>query len=61
MATLYKTGEKAPETGTYVFDSYVNTESGNPPMENMEEIELEKEDRFPPMPTENDAVYWRKK
>ncbi|MGI8314350.1 YjzC family protein [Halobacillus mangrovi] len=53
----FKTGEKAPETGTYKVDKLVN---GNSSKDNTE-IKLEEGEQFPPSPSENEAAYWVKR
>ncbi|SFJ80048.1 YjzC-like protein [Halobacillus dabanensis] len=52
----FKTGEKAPESGTYKVDSLVNGNSSK----NKQTIELSEGDQFPPSPADNDAAYWVK-
>ncbi|SFG32052.1 hypothetical protein SAMN05216353_13432 [Halobacillus alkaliphilus] len=52
----FKTGEKAPETGTYTVDSLVNGNASK----NKKSIELNEGDQFPPSPSDNDAAYWVK-
>ncbi|WP_173915484.1 YjzC family protein [Halobacillus sp. Marseille-Q1614] len=52
----FKTGEKAPESGTYKVDKLVN---GNTSGDNTE-INLNEGDQFPPSPSENEAAYWVK-
>ncbi|SEA00409.1 hypothetical protein SAMN05421743_102194 [Thalassobacillus cyri] len=53
----YKTGEKAPESGTYKVDSLVN--GGNASQDDTE-VKVEKGDQFPPSPGSNEAAYWKK-
>ncbi|WP_408006385.1 YjzC family protein [Pseudalkalibacillus sp. A8] len=57
MATNYKTGEKAPESGTYKVDKLVN---GNNSNEDNTEVKLEEGDQFPPSPSSNEAAFWVK-
>lgn len=53
----WKTGEKAPESGTYKVKSLVN--GGSSSSDNTE-IQLNEGDQFPPSPSENEAAYWEK-
>lgn len=53
----YKTGEKAPENGTYKVQSLVDGSNSN---DDNTEIELEKGEQFPPSPSSNEAAYWEK-
>ncbi|WP_091660584.1 YjzC family protein [Alteribacillus iranensis] len=53
----YKTGEKAPESGTYKVDTLVS--GGNASQDNTE-IEINEGDQFPPSPGENEAAHWVK-
>ncbi|WP_158737207.1 YjzC family protein [Alteribacillus sp. YIM 98480] len=53
----YKTGEKAPESGTYKVDKLVN---GNNANQDNTTIEVNEGDQFPPSPSENEAAYWVK-
>ncbi len=57
MATTYKTGEKAPESGTYKVDKLVNGNSSN---EDSTEVKLEAGEQFPPSPSSNEAAEWVK-
>jgi hypothetical protein len=52
----FKTGEKAPESGTYKVDSLVNGNSNK----SIQSIELSEGAQFPPSPEDNDAAYWVK-
>ncbi|WP_022794359.1 YjzC family protein [Marinococcus halotolerans] len=53
----FKTGEKAPESGTYKVKSLVN---GSNASSDNTEIQLNEGDQFPPSPSENEAAYWEK-
>ncbi|WP_240376794.1 YjzC family protein [Bacillus piscicola] len=53
----FKTGEKAPESGTYKVDKLVN---GGSASQDNTEIEINEGDQFPPTPSENEAAYWVK-
>lgn len=53
----YKTGEKVQENGTYKVDSLVSGGSSN---QDNTEIEIKKDEPFPPSPSSNEAVYWVK-
>ncbi|MGP4077755.1 YjzC family protein [Halobacillus sp. K22] len=52
----FKTGEKAPEKGTYKVDSLVNGTASK----SQQLIELNEGDQFPPSPSDSDAAYWVK-
>ncbi|WP_100401169.1 YjzC family protein [Bacillus sp. FJAT-44742] len=52
----YKTGEQAPESGTYKVDSLVNGNNKNDDTE----IKVEKGENFPPSPSSREAAYWVK-
>ncbi|MFD2629458.1 YjzC family protein [Oceanobacillus kapialis] len=56
MATKFKTGENAPESGKYKVDSLVNGGSTN----DEATIDIEQGEQFPPSPSSNDAAYWVK-
>ncbi|MDY0395079.1 YjzC family protein [Virgibacillus halophilus] len=53
----YKTGEKAPENGTFKVDSLV---SGSSSSQDNTEIQVEKGEQFPPSPSSNEAANWVK-
>ncbi|MFC3039981.1 YjzC family protein [Virgibacillus xinjiangensis] len=57
MAEQYKTGQEAPENGTYKVVGLVNENKGNDDTE----IKLEKGENFPPSPSTREAAYWKKK
>ena len=58
----YKTGEKAPSKGNYLFDSYVNAPAGTKaPTENEKNIPLDRDETFPPIKSTGYAAYWVKK
>ncbi|MDY0404136.1 YjzC family protein [Virgibacillus sp. 179-BFC.A HS] len=54
----YKTGEKAPESGTFKVDSLVNGSSSS--SGDNTEIQMEKGEQFPPSPSSNEAANWVK-
>ncbi|AQQ54731.1 YjzC family protein [Planococcus lenghuensis] len=56
----FKTGEVAPESGKYVFDSYMNDEDAEQPDSDEGELDMDKGDQFPPTPSTNKAAYWVK-
>ncbi|TLS36190.1 YjzC family protein [Pseudalkalibacillus caeni] len=56
----FKTGEEAPESGTYVFESYVNNSDAEKPDDDEGTVDLGKGERFPPTPSTNKAAYWVK-
>ncbi|MBN8236314.1 YjzC family protein [Halobacillus kuroshimensis] len=60
MADRFKTGEKAPEKGTYQFDGLVDGGSENDVTEDEKHIELENGDQFPPIRSNKEAAYWKK-
>ncbi|ASF39001.1 general stress protein [Halobacillus halophilus] len=60
MADRFKTGEKAPEKGTYEFDGLVNEGNENDVTEDEKHIELSNGDTFPPTRSNKDAAYWKK-
>ncbi len=53
----YKTGEKAPESGTYKVDSLI---SGGSSQKDNTEVKVEKGEQFPPSPSSNEAAHWVK-
>ncbi|MCA1011903.1 MULTISPECIES: YjzC family protein [Halobacillus] len=53
----YKTGEKAPESGTYKVQSLVSGGSSN---QDNTEVKVEKGEQFPPSPSSNEAAHWVK-
>ncbi|MGP4075993.1 YjzC family protein [Halobacillus sp. K22] len=53
----YKTGEKAPESGTYKVQSLV---SGGSSSQDNTEVKVEKGEQFPPSPSSNEAAHWVK-
>ncbi|MCA0173053.1 YjzC family protein [Bacillus sp. RAR_GA_16] len=60
MAERYKTGEKAPENGTYEFVGLVNESNQNANAEEEKNIQLSSGDTFPPSQSNKDAAYWKK-
>ncbi|MFZ0474343.1 MAG: YjzC family protein [Halobacillus sp.] len=60
MADRFKTGEKAPENGTYEFDGLVNEGNENNVTEDEKHIELSSGDTFPPTRSNKDAAYSKK-
>lgn len=54
----YKTGEKAPESGTYKVQSLVSGSSSS--SQDNTEIKVEKDEQFPPSPSSNEAAHWKK-
>lgn len=59
MADRYKTGEQAPEAGTYEFDGLVDGQNDNV-TEDEKHIELSNGDTFPPLRSSKEAAYWKK-
>jgi hypothetical protein len=58
----YKTGEKAPDKGNYIFDGYVSAPAGTKaPTENEKNIPLDKNETFPPIKSTSQGAYWVKK
>ncbi|MFC3041580.1 YjzC family protein [Virgibacillus xinjiangensis] len=57
MAEQFKTGQEAPENGTYKVVGLVN---GNNESDDTE-IDLEKGENFPPSPSSREAAYYEKK
>lgn len=53
----HKTGEKAPEGGTYKVESLVN---GGDASKDDTSIKLEKGEQFPPSTETGEAAYWTK-
>ncbi|WP_339227811.1 YjzC family protein [Oceanobacillus sp. FSL K6-2867] len=53
----FKTGEKAPESGTFKVDSLVD---GGSTTQDNTEIEIEEGEQFPPSPSSNEAANWVK-
>ncbi|ARI77940.1 YjzC family protein [Halobacillus mangrovi] len=60
MADRYKTGEKAPEKGTYKFDGLVEGGNESNITEDEKHIELSNGDTFPPLRSNKEAAYWKK-
>ncbi|SFJ67968.1 YjzC-like protein [Halobacillus dabanensis] len=60
MADRYKTGEKAPEAGTYEFDGLVDGRKKDNVTEDEKQIELSNGDTFPPLRSSKEAAYWKK-
>lgn len=54
----YKTGEKAPESGTYKVQSLVSGSSSS--SQDNTEIKVEKGEQFSPSPSSNEAAHWKK-
>lgn len=57
-ATRYKTGEKCPITGNYLFDGYVDGTSRPPPTTEEKRIPLTTGETFPPIKSSEKACYW---
>ncbi|UOQ45935.1 YjzC family protein [Halobacillus salinarum] len=60
MGGRYKTGENAPEKGTYEFDGLVNEGNENEVIEDEKYVELESGETFPPIRSNKEAAYWKK-
>jgi len=56
---LYKTGEKAPVSGSYDFVNYVDGTTSPPPTANERNIYLTVGETFPPINSCDKAAYWR--
>lgn len=60
MADRFKTGEKAPENGTYKFAGLVDGGKEKSVTEDEKQVELNSGDSFPPISSQNQAAYWEK-
>ncbi|MGP4062426.1 YjzC family protein [Halobacillus litoralis] len=60
MADRYKTGEQAPQAGTYAFDGLVDGRKKDNVTEDEKHIELSNGDTFPPLRSSKEAAYWKK-
>ncbi|NBJ70644.1 MULTISPECIES: YjzC family protein [Clostridia] len=60
MTKRFKTGEKAPENGTYEFDGLVNGGNESEVTEDEKSIKLSSGDQFPPIRSNKEAAYWKK-
>ncbi|RBW68836.1 YjzC family protein [Bacillus taeanensis] len=60
MANRFKTGEQAPETGTYEFVGLAESHSNANPTSDEKEIRLESGDTFPPLRSSKESAYWQK-
>ncbi|MFZ4453691.1 YjzC family protein [Salibacterium aidingense] len=54
---MFKTGEKAPESGNYKVHSLVSGGSSN---QDDTEVRVEEGEQLPPSPSSNEAAYWVK-
>ncbi|CDQ20922.1 YjzC family protein [Halobacillus karajensis] len=60
MAERYKTGEKAPDSGTYEFDGLVDGRKKDEVTDDEKHVELSNGDTFPPLRSSKEAAYWKK-
>lgn len=58
---MYKTGEKAPQTGNYEFVKYTDGTAVPAPTPNELVIPLSKGEKFPPINSSDKAAWWRLK
>ncbi|KGX92321.1 general stress protein [Pontibacillus halophilus JSM 076056 = DSM 19796] len=61
MAERFKTGEKAPQKGTYEFDGLTDKRKNANPTSEESQIQLDSGDTFPPLSSSNEGAYWKKK
>ncbi|PYZ91953.1 general stress protein [Salipaludibacillus keqinensis] len=61
MTNRYKTGEKAPENGTYKFDGLTDGRKKSNATDEEAQIELKNGQTFPPLRSSQEAAYWKKK
>ncbi|WP_081988380.1 YjzC family protein [Halobacillus sp. BBL2006] len=60
MADRYKTGEKAPQGGTYKFDGLVDGVNERHVTEDEKHIEWSSGETFPSLRPNKEAAYWKK-
>ncbi|UOQ45976.1 YjzC family protein [Halobacillus salinarum] len=60
MADRFKTGEKAPESGTYEFDGLTDGRKNSNPTDEETQIKLESGETFPPLRSSKESAYWKK-
>ncbi len=60
MADRWKTGEDAPESGDYKFESYEGDNGERKQADTDMVVNLEEGERFPPVPAVHGAAYWVK-
>ena len=61
MSTRYKTGQTCVTTGTYRFDGYTDGTSTPSPTPEEMEIDLERNETFPPIRSCEKACWWKLK
>lgn len=57
---MYRTGEKAPATGTYEFDGYLDGTQTPQPTAEERTIQLTKDETFPPIRSAGKSCRWKK-
>lgn len=62
MATVgqrFRTGETCDTKGIYTFDGYLDGTNSPAPTNDERVIPLDKNDRFPPIKSQNKGAYWK--
>ncbi len=59
--TLYKTGQEAPKSGSYLFVKYTDGTSSPAPTSEEKEIYLTRGEVFPPIRSQNKGAFWKAK
>ena len=57
--TRFRTGEESPYHATYQFDGYLDGSSTPTPTAEEQEIELTRDENFPPIRSAGKACWWR--
>lgn len=57
--TRFKTGEESPWHARYQFDGYVDGINSPSPTSEEKEIELERDENFPPIRSAEKACWWK--
>ena len=55
----FKTGDKCPTTGSYIFDSYTDGTTTPSPTQNERVIPLRRDETFPPIRSSNKGAWWK--
>lgn len=57
--TRFKTGEESPWNARYNFDGYLDGSSSPSPTAEEKQIDLERDENFPPIKSAKKACWWK--
>ncbi len=60
IGSRYKTGQKSPETGQFVFDGYLDGTNTPAPTQEERVIPIDAGDTFPPISSTDKGCWWKR-